>query len=220
MPQRTLIRSARTRTRTKRTWMPESLRDTMVRGIHIAIGACIIALALAIALAMFTYDPRDISWNTAASTTYSTITHNWVGSFGSHSADVIWQFFGFSGVLIAVILASWGWRVASGRGLDLLLWRILASFVALLTFSVTFAIFNFKFSAGGPALGGAFGKIAATSLTSLLPAAWGGYLIVAIMLVIALIALYMACALTLDEWQVVAGAIHDAIMWAAYKVYR
>ncbi|MFY9287094.1 MAG: DNA translocase FtsK 4TM domain-containing protein [Alphaproteobacteria bacterium] len=216
---RSLLRSTSRSRSTRSAWMPESLRDAMLRSLQMAGGGAIILVALIFALSLLSYDTQDISWNTASSVPSET-THNWIGSFGSYSADIIWQFFGFGGLLICVVLGAWGWRVAADRGLDLLPWRILSALVALLAFAVAFASFNFQFSPDTPAAGGALGKVLSIGLISLLPAVWGQYLVIITMLVIAFSTLYMACALTLDEWHVVAKALHQAVMWAGNKVYR
>jgi S-DNA-T family DNA segregation ATPase FtsK/SpoIIIE len=201
--------------------MPATMKEAMLRGLQVIWGGSIIFVALLLAAAIFSYDPKDTSWNTAAHNTEALQGfHNWMGSFGSYSADIVWQFFGFGGILSSVILAAWGWRIASGRGLDLFGWRILSAFAGLLAFATTFAAFNIKMSPDTPALGGAFGKVIDTGLMAILPTAIGAYIIVIIMLIIAIGALYMACALTLDEWHSVAKAIHDAVVWASRRLYR
>jgi len=213
---RPLIRSSRPN-RSRTTWLPESLRETIVRALEVIWGGVIMLAALALAVAVFSYDPRDPSWNTATGNTVH--IHNWVGTFGSTSADILWQFFGFSGILISVILTAWGWRVASRRELDLLPWRILSALLALVSFAIVFAAFNFKLSSDTPALGGAFGKILSGEILTFLPA-WGQYVLIPLMLIVALSALYMACALTPDEWHVVARGIHNTIAWSVRKVMR
>jgi len=221
MPPRPLVRSARTRNSSRSTLLPENLRDTLLRWLEVGLGAIVIAVALLTALALFSYDPQDISWNTAATAaTNAPHVTNLVGTIGAFGADIIWQFFGFSGILLAVILASWGWRIAIGKGLDLLFWRVLSAFVALLAFAIAFATFHIRISSGNPSLGGAFGKVISNGLLSILPDLVGPYITVVTMLIVAIGALYMACALSLDEWHIVAKAVHQAISWAARKTWR
>ena len=215
---RSLIRSQRTSPK-RSALLPENLRDTLIHGFQVTWGSFVIFVALTLAIALFSYDPQDPSLNTATGPAAGHAFHNWIGGFGSYSADLIWQFFGFSGILIAIILASWGWRIASGRGLDLLLWRMASAVLALLTFAIALSSFNFRLGPDSPSPGGAFGKVLGMGIGSLLSAAWGPYLIVVLMLLISITTLYMACALTLMEWQVVAKAIHTAVTWSFRQIY-
>jgi len=214
---RALIRSSRPRP-SRSAWLPESLRAGLVRIIKMGWGGVIILLALLVALAIFSYDPRDVSWNTAAGSAAGNL-HNWMGETGSYFADIVWQFIGFAGVFIAVILGSWGWRVAAARPLDYIPWRILAALASLLAFAVSLGAFNVRLSSTGPLLGGSLGKVISSFFISYLPSPWGQALIVAVMLVAAVAALYMACALTLDEWHVIAKSIQRAVLWASRKAY-
>jgi len=213
---RSLIRSSSPR-RSRSALLPESLHNALTRSLAMLWGGIIILAAIAIALALLSYDPQDASWNTA---TGVHSVHNWMGTAGSYGADTIRQFFGFSGFLVAVILAAWGWRIISDRELDFLPWRILAALVAMLCFAIGFAAADVQFTTDSPAFGGAFGKILSTDILSLLPLAASRYFLILVMLVVTIASLYMACALTLDEWHVVAKAIHQAIVWAARKIHR
>jgi len=217
MTLRPLIRSQRPRSR-KSAWLPESLRDAMARSTMMLGGSLIIMFALFSAMAVLSYDPEDPSWNTARSLTGN--IHNWLGSIGSYSSDVIWQLFGFGGFLLPIVLAAWGWRIASDRGLDLVIWRGLAACAAMLTFAVGFAALYINPSTGGLIYGGAFGKILSTQLLIYLPTGWGSYLVVAAMLLVTAALLYMACALTLAEWQVVIGFIHKIMRWSLQKLHH
>lgn len=219
MPPRQLVRTPRPRNTSRSTLLPENLRDVLVRSLQATWGGSIIVMALMVALALFSYSPQDASWNTATGNVHGHV-HNLAGSIGSYGADIVWQYFGFSGVLIAVVLASWGWRIAFGKGLDLFLWRTMSALIALLTFAIAFATFHFNFSASSPALGGAFGKVISNGLLSMLPSLVGAYIVVVISLIIAVVTLYMACALTLDEWHTVAKTIHASVSWGVRRVWR
>src|SRR5581483_9605779 len=107
MPPRSLIRSSRTRAR-KPSLLPDTMRAGLSRLVARLWGGLIMLVAIATALALFSYNPKDPSWNTATSLQ----PHNWLGSVGSYGADFMWQAFGLGGFLSAVVLAAWGWRVA------------------------------------------------------------------------------------------------------------
>ncbi|MGE3623375.1 MAG: DNA translocase FtsK [Bdellovibrionales bacterium] len=219
MSARTLIRTPASRPR-KPALLPDGLRSAVARSATWMWGGAIILVALTVAMAVLTYDPRDPSWNTAAGDIEKNGIHNWLGAVGSYSADVVWQMFGFAGMLVAVVLAAWGWRVAAGRGLDLLKWRVIAALVAMLAFAIGFAVFDFRASSSGPAYGGAFGIVLSSALMSLLPEVWGAYVLAGSMFLVALAATYMACALTFDEWGVVLNMFNRAVLWSLGRMQR
>jgi S-DNA-T family DNA segregation ATPase FtsK/SpoIIIE len=191
----------------------------MVRATALLWGGLVILLAAALAMAVLSYDPQDPSWNTATSASARS-AHNWLGLPGSYGADLVWQFFGFGGFLSAFVLATWGWRVLTDRGLDLLPWRVAAALMAMLASAIGFASFDFHFSPNGPAFGGAFGKLLGAQALAFLPPAWGSYALAASMVVVVLVTMYMACALTLDEWIVALQALQRGLLWTMRGLHR
>src|SRR5580692_9695247 len=149
---RPLIRIARARAN-RLVWLPEGLQTALGRTMELLLGVCVMLAAIGVALAFFTYRPQDPSWNTA---TGDQTIHNWMGAAGSYGIDALWQFFGLGAFPLIFVLAAWGWRIASGRGLDFLVWRTLAGVAALLCLAVFFAGSGFSFSPNMPELGGAF----------------------------------------------------------------
>src|ERR1700722_10794189 len=110
---RPLIRTSRARA-SRMVWLPEGLQRTLGRMFEGLLGVVIMLAALATALAFLSYRPQDPSWNTA---TGGEAIHNWMGAPGSYGIDALWQFFGLGGFPIIFVLAAWGWRIASSRGL-------------------------------------------------------------------------------------------------------
>jgi S-DNA-T family DNA segregation ATPase FtsK/SpoIIIE len=194
------------------TLLPEGMRAALMRGGEIAWGSLIMGAGFIAALAILTYAPEDASWNATGAKT----VHNWVGTAGSYGADVLWQYFGLGGLLVPVVLATWGWRMATGRGVDLLPWRALAAFVAVLAFAIGFGGLGLTPSASG----GAIGKIIGSGIASVLPGGWGCYVLAAVMFALAVAVSYMACALTLDEWHAAVLAMHRALTIAARYAVR
>ena len=60
---------------------------------------------------------------------------------------------------------------------------------------------------------GAFGKVLGMGIMSILPS-WGRIILAPLMLLVAIAALYMASALALSEWHVLAKAMHQAVLWS------
>jgi S-DNA-T family DNA segregation ATPase FtsK/SpoIIIE len=212
---RPLIRTSRTRT-SRAAWLPESLRDFLLRALRVSVGGLVVALALAVTVALASYNIEDPSWNTAGT---GNLIHNWLGETGSYGADLIWQSVGAGGFALAVVLAAWGWRILSDSELDMLPWRMLATLAAMLAVAIGVTALAIKVPPEMPALGGALGKLLGGGLVSLVSANWWRYLVAPLMLVIAVVALYMAAALSLSEWHVLAKALHGVIVWIARKAH-
>ena len=200
----------------RRVWLPEGLRDSFNRWLEIIGGGGIMLLAVLLAVALLTYYPQDASWNTA---TAEMTTGNWLGSTGALAADILWQFFGYGGFLLAVVLAAWGWRILSSRSLDMLAARALLALAAMLTAATALAMLAVSF-APTALPGGAFGKLLGSGLHHVLPALWGKAIIFVLALGAALVSLYMACALTPAEWGSVAQTLHRAGLWLVDRAYR
>ena len=212
---RTLIRSSRSRA-SRAVWLPESMRDFLSRALRLITGGFVILLAIASAAALISYNVEDPSLNTAIS---DHTIHNWLGSVGSYGADIVWQGFGFGGFALVIVLAAWGWRIISDNGLDLLLGRMLAAFIAMLAVAMGLAALGIKAPPDMPALGGALGKIVSAGILSYVPLSWARYLFAPLMLIIAVVALYMASALSLSEWHIVAKALHRAVWWGVRQAH-
>ncbi|MDE2454635.1 MAG: DNA translocase FtsK 4TM domain-containing protein, partial [Burkholderiales bacterium] len=70
-------------------------------------------LALAVLLAIASYDPRDPSFNTASTQQ----VHNLAGPAGAIVADLLLQGFGVVALLPVLAMLAWAWRIGSRRGL-------------------------------------------------------------------------------------------------------
>lgn len=179
-------------------WMPDPLREAIKRLIARLEGGFLIILAALLALVLVSFAPEDTSLNTASSLS----TRNLLGQPGSIVADIMWQYFGISSILFSVILAAWGWRIGTQRSLDLFGGRSLAAILSVLAGGVAIAALDPVATLDSTRFwGGAIGKLLAHGLVGWLPSAWGGYVVAAIMILLSVSTLYMASALTFDEWQ-------------------
>jgi DNA segregation ATPase FtsK/SpoIIIE, S-DNA-T family len=208
---RPLIRSSRSRAASRAALLPESMRDFLTRTLRTVLGGFVMLLAIAVALALVSYNSRDPSWNTDTSLHG---VHNLLGKIGSYGADILWQSFGLGSFALAVICAAWGWRILSDSKLDMVPGRVIASLIAMLALATGLATLAVNLPPDMPALGGAFGKILAAAAVSLVPLSWGRYLVAPLMLMLAVTALYMAAALSLGEWHFMAKLLHRTVWWA------
>ena len=69
-----------------------------------AAGIALILLALAALLAVFSYSPQDPSFTVATSRR----AHNWLGTIGSYSSDLLLQSFGAASIVLIAPWLAWG----------------------------------------------------------------------------------------------------------------
>ena len=181
----------------------------MRRLLFRTVGFCVIGLGLALLIAMASYDSTDPSWNSSGK---AGEIHNWLGSFGSHAADLSWQFFGYAGALLPLILLAWGWRLFQGAALDRLHWRLMAALGAVVSFACLLAMIQLS-----PLSGGAFGALAIRTMPQFLLADWGLYPSLFMLAVVSGGLIYLACALSVSEWGELFVALHQAALFAFDK---
>jgi S-DNA-T family DNA segregation ATPase FtsK/SpoIIIE len=67
-----------------------------------------LSLSLFLALSLYSYNPKDPSWNSLGQTNSPS---NWCGYFGSFSADFLYQFFGMSSWVFVLFLSLMSYQV-------------------------------------------------------------------------------------------------------------
>ncbi len=85
---------------------------------------------LMIAISLGSYNQSDPSFNLAT----ANIPQNWLGSFGAHIADLLYQFTGLAAVLVPIVFIAWSYLIYINGRLD---WKLL-KFPSLLI-SLSFA---------------------------------------------------------------------------------
>ena len=103
-------RKRQARGRPLRERLRERLRVLFRTGARILLGTAVIALALALAAALFSYDPADPSFNSAT----ARATTNLVGPPGAHVADLLLQGLGFAAFLPVPFALLTGLRLCAG----------------------------------------------------------------------------------------------------------
>ena len=73
------------------------------------IGFIGITIAVLLALSLLSYSPQDASLNVAAPAGASPAT-NWIGPVGAHTADLLFQVFGYASFLLPIGLMVLAWR--------------------------------------------------------------------------------------------------------------
>ncbi len=101
---------------------------TLVRRRLSELGGLVLGLvALALLVALVSYDARDPSLNTAT----GRAAVNLAGPAGAALADVLLQGFGVAGALPGLAMLAWAWRLASHRGLGSVAARLATTLAAL-----------------------------------------------------------------------------------------
>ncbi len=111
-----------------RRFASPAVRAVMRRRAWEFLGLVLALGALALLLALLSYDPGDPSLSTATDREVA----NLAGPAGAVTADLLFQGFGFAALLPVVCLLAWAWRLASHRGLGGLFAGRLAALLAAL----------------------------------------------------------------------------------------
>lgn len=101
------------RSKKKRSFFPEGFDEFLRLRAREGGGILILGIGFLLALALATFDPADPNFNHAT----PLAPKNWLGLPGAYMSDVLLQTLGLSAWLFVLLLASWGFRVVSHRGL-------------------------------------------------------------------------------------------------------
>ena len=91
------------------------------------IGLALACAALALLIALASYDPHDPSLNTASSRE----VRNLVGPLGAILSDLLLQSFGAAAALPGLTMLVWAWRLVSRRGMGSVSVRIASLLAAI-----------------------------------------------------------------------------------------
>lgn len=142
-----------------------------------SLGFLILAVAVLLALAFFSYSPDDPSFNHSV----ETMPENLMGVFGAYAADLGMQLLGYGGWLVVVLIIALSYRVAIHKtpafgGITSLFWIPLMLAVSSLLAS------HFSHVGWPAGAGGALGAMFAQSLTAALYAVGRDVVLIAMLL--------------------------------------
>ncbi|HEY4251383.1 MAG TPA: DNA translocase FtsK 4TM domain-containing protein, partial [Roseomonas sp.] len=184
-----------------RRFASPAVRAVLRRRMAELIGLLFALVALALSVALLTYNPADPSLNTA---TYQA-TRNLAGPVGAILSDLLLQGFGVAGGLPVLCLLAWAWRLATQRGLGTFPLRLIGLLAGLPLAAAAAALLPLP--AGFPAqagAGGAIGTPIAHAIVQGLASAFGPFgtlLGMGLVGLLALIAVFLACGLSGGEWR-------------------
>jgi len=116
--------------------MPDKFYYLILRLLSRLIGLFMMGFAFICALALFSFNSEDPSFNTVSTNNH---VSNWIGFFGSHIADLLFQFIGLPAFFLCLIIFSIGVKMSSRFGVKNLSYKIIISPFCILSFSVAFA---------------------------------------------------------------------------------
>ena len=191
----------------ERSLLPEGAVAFLRRRGLEAAGLVLSVTGALLALALFSYNPLDPSWNNATSAS----PRNLVGMPGAHVADLLFQTLGLAGALVPALLLAWSWRLFSHRGLPRV-WRNLTMVPFALLLAAGFASGLPRF--GGWALelglGGWLGDVIAHTVAAqalrIVPAVPAGAW-TTLLGVLAGAALVLSLGLGTSEWRSLGGGV-------------
>ncbi len=190
-------------------WSARSAVDDMIpewfgpffrrRGLEFA-GTVLFALALAAGVSILSWSSGDPSLNNATSEP----VQNLLGYPGAVVADVLLQMFGVTAMVLLVIAALWGWRMAAHHPLRHFFRRLMTLCLGIALLSAVFSLLPapgiWPLASG---LGGAVGEIVLDQLaafsTSIIPEATFWPLALLVMLALALPLLLHASSFSLTQ---------------------
>jgi DNA segregation ATPase FtsK/SpoIIIE, S-DNA-T family len=145
------------------------------------IGFVGLSLAVLIALSLLSYSPHDASFNVSPSTTAGR-AHNWIGPVGAHSADLLFQFCGFSAFLFPVGMFAVAMRWFRSQEFEAPLAKVIGGVLLLVSLSAEFALIGMPGVRGALPAGGLLGTVAAEGLRAAFNP-MGAFLVSIVMLV-------------------------------------
>jgi S-DNA-T family DNA segregation ATPase FtsK/SpoIIIE len=91
------------------------LTPTENKRLNELVGFLCITIAILLGLSLLTYNPHDAAFNVSTASMGDHPARNWIGPVGAYMADLLFQFFGWTALLIPAALGILGWRWLRSR---------------------------------------------------------------------------------------------------------
>jgi S-DNA-T family DNA segregation ATPase FtsK/SpoIIIE len=157
-----------------------------------ALGLALIITAIFLLISFMTYNPIDPSWNNAT----EEVIHNLGGLYGAYIADPSLQALGYASFVLVIFFFTLGIKVLNAQLPNLLILRISALIIALMSSAVCLAFVQ-SHSMDIKSYGGFVGFFMVQELTDYFPASY--VLVTALLLTITNVA--FALLLSFAEWK-------------------
>ncbi len=137
--------------RRPRPWTEASA--ALKRRLYEALGFGLLLAALLLAAALFSYDPRDPSLDTAIDVG----PHNLLGNNGAVLADLLRQSLGMAAFVVPAVLAGWSLRLLLGQPIRSFWLKLVMLPMALILASLALSVLDYGTGSGAVGYGGALG---------------------------------------------------------------
>jgi S-DNA-T family DNA segregation ATPase FtsK/SpoIIIE len=149
------------------------------------VGFLCLTVALLMALALLTYNPKDAAFNVSAPPPDGGAAKNWIGPVGAYSADLFFQIFGFAAFLLPAAILILGWRWFRSRAIDSQVATLAGYGLLLLSLPALISLLSFIPAIRGAVPAGGFvGGLVSSGLLASLNR--GAYLVAPALLVVAI----------------------------------
>jgi len=161
------------------------LTPTGNKRLNELVGFLCLTLALLMALALLTYNPKDAAFNVSAPPPDGDAAKNWIGPVGAYSADFFFQIFGFAAFLLPAAILVLGWRWCRSRAIDSQVATLAGYGLLLLSLPALISLLSFIPAIRGAIPAGGFvGALVSSGLLASLNR--GAYLVAPALLVVAI----------------------------------
>ena len=179
-----------------------------------SLGGLLIVAAVAILLALLSYNPADPTVNNQAYTE----TTNWLGSIGANTADILMQTLAIVAYLLVLPVAVWGYKILRLKWLPLFWLNIMAVPIALILLAIAASVVA---PAGDFAVQSGYGGALGQRLYQIVVSMFGGFVMPywatgLIFVLLGLPAYAFSLGLNSGEWH----SVGQKIMQATLTLFR
>ena len=161
------------------------LTPTGNKRLNELVGFLCLTVALLMALALLTYNPKDAAFNVSAPPPDGGAAKNWIGPVGAYGADLFFQIFGFAAFLLPAAILVLGWRWFRSRAIDSQVATLAGYGLLLLSLPALISLLSFIPAIRGAIPAGGFvGTLVSSGLLASLNR--GAYLVAPALLVVAI----------------------------------
>jgi len=161
------------------------LTPTGNKRLNELVGFLCLTVALLMALALLTYNPKDAAFNVSAPPPDGGAAKNWIGPVGAYGADLFFQIFGFAAFLLPAAILVLGWRWFRSRAIDSQVATLAGYGLLLLSLPALISLLSFIPAIRGAIPAGGFvGALVSSGLLASLNR--GAYLVAPALLVVAI----------------------------------
>ena len=140
------------------------LNPTENKRLNEMVGFVCLMAAVLLALSLLSYSPQDQSFNVAAAAQVSGPARNWIGPFGAHLADLLFQLCGYGAFLIPAAIFFVGMRWLRSHAIASPIAKIVGVTMMFLFLPAQLTLLHFPDVRGAIPAGGLMGTILASGL--------------------------------------------------------